>query len=74
MMTHHITKPCETLPCSSDFSDTHLAPASFDSHRTPYMIYQIRDNIKMKTKKYVEENDPILDLVLHRLSIKNWIG
>ena len=26
MMSHQMSKPCGTLPCSPDFHDTHLAP------------------------------------------------
>ena len=35
MISHQMSKPCETLPCSSDFQDTLLAPDRFHSHFTP---------------------------------------
>ena len=38
MMSHHMSKPCETLPCSPDFHDTLLALASFHSHFTSYTM------------------------------------
>ena len=41
MMSHHMSKPCETLPCSPDFHDILLAQATFHSHWTPYVIYNI---------------------------------
>ena len=34
MMSHQMSIPCETLPCSPDFHDTLLTPASFHSHFT----------------------------------------
>ena len=37
-ISHQMSKPCETLPCSPDFHATLLAPASFNSLLTPYVI------------------------------------
>ena len=32
MLSHHMSKPCETLPRFSDFHDTLLVPANFHFH------------------------------------------
>ena len=44
MMSHHMSKPCETLHCSSDFYGTLLAPVSFHFNSTHNinLVYQPR--------------------------------
>ena len=38
MMSHLMSKPCETVPCSSDFHDAPIAPVSFHSHCSLYIF------------------------------------
>ena len=42
MMNQHMSQPCETLPCSSDFHDTLLDPVTFHFDYTPYIIRESR--------------------------------
>ena len=49
MMSHHMSKPCEILPRSSDFHDTLLVPC-LQYHFTTYSINcaQIKTNKQIK--------------------------
>ena len=35
----YMSKPCETLPCPSDFHDTHLTLLLFHFNCAPYMVF-----------------------------------
>ena len=36
IMSHHMSKPCKTLPCPSDFHNTLFAPVTFPFNRSTY--------------------------------------
>ena len=41
MVSHHMSKSCENLPCSSNFHDTHIAPGVFHHRcKTDTIQYQ----------------------------------
>ena len=46
MMSHHMSKPCEILPRSSDFHDAFFVPVCFKYHFLTYSINcaQIKTN------------------------------
>ena len=51
MMSHHMSKPCETLPCSSDFHDTLLAPLVFFLIALPIQDFDFFFNKEIEFKE-----------------------
>ena len=68
LISHHMSEPCETLPCSSDFHDTLFTPLFFASIAIPMV-----DQILLQVEKilYIKLSNSFIT-VLHQIQCLNF--